>query len=574
MTLPMTSFKLYGRQLIASQTEGGRLRIEGVASSTIRDHHGDRITIKALRQMAVSADGMTIFMNHSYNIPGDVFGAVEKCHVSKSDEKDAKTGEPIYLLRMGIGVAETNPDAVSTWRLINEDKVKLGLSIGAMVPDGGATFDQKDKSYIIDDVDLVETSVIGIPANPRAWIDYAVKALAGKFPDKISADGRLDLLKKLAGEEGSTVLGESHEDPELETTAALELTEADLVEAITDDFDADHFRAAGMVIEEAWSSAYKDSLPDTAFACSKDRKYPHHNKGGGVDRAHLANALARQADEGNDQCGHAHLEAHAKALSMGERSDKSAAEQIELIKDGSGQHPHAHIHEHEHEHGWDANKTVHDHEHAHVHSHPHDEDHEHASDMNDWEHNHSHQGAWETEHAHDGTQHEGEINAAIGDLDIEKSTVTVWEDTEGGKVVEVNTGRAKPKGTDDQSAQGESPDTAGGQTTSGTAKGIEDEDNPLIVAALALDGSSTLLKAIYGQLRAARADNTRLEGERDAAMQIAETAIEGTRQIVDKLGELPIGRKTGFVEITDSLTDLSDVYDAEVRKLIMKGVKK
>ena len=37
MTLPMTSFKLYGRQLIASQTEGGRLRIEGVASSTIRD---------------------------------------------------------------------------------------------------------------------------------------------------------------------------------------------------------------------------------------------------------------------------------------------------------------------------------------------------------------------------------------------------------------------------------------------------------------------------------------------------------------------------------------------------------
>jgi hypothetical protein len=45
-----------------------------------------------------------------------------------------------------------------------------------MIPEGGAKR-QKNGSYIIEHVDLLETSLVGIPANPRSWVDYAAKAL-------------------------------------------------------------------------------------------------------------------------------------------------------------------------------------------------------------------------------------------------------------------------------------------------------------------------------------------------------------------------------------------------------------
>jgi hypothetical protein len=48
-----------------------------------------------------------------------------------------------------------------------------------MIPDGGAKR-QKDGSYIIEHVDLLETSIVGIPANPRSWVEYAVKAIKSK----------------------------------------------------------------------------------------------------------------------------------------------------------------------------------------------------------------------------------------------------------------------------------------------------------------------------------------------------------------------------------------------------------
>lgn len=67
-------------------------------------------------------------------------------------------------------------------------------------------------------------------------------------------------------------------------------------------------------------------LPDSAFACVDDsgRHYPHHDADGAVDRPHLANALARINQAGNTQCGREHLEAHARALGMGERSELDA----------------------------------------------------------------------------------------------------------------------------------------------------------------------------------------------------------------------------------------------------------
>lgn len=184
----LSIFKIFAPTMIASRESDGTCRIEGVASSTVRDHHGDQLTVKALEKMAASARGMTIFLNHSYNVPDDVFGRVEKVKLARSGDRDPKTNEEIYDLRFGIKVTKSNARAVSTFEQI-EGGTRLGLSIGAMVPDGGATFSKEEGGrYIVDDVELVETSVVGVPANPRSWIDYAVKALAGKYPEKLEKE--------------------------------------------------------------------------------------------------------------------------------------------------------------------------------------------------------------------------------------------------------------------------------------------------------------------------------------------------------------------------------------------------
>jgi hypothetical protein len=73
-----------------------------------------------------------------------------------------------------------------------------------------------------------------------------------------------------------------------------------------------------------WSTKYVNDLPDSAFACPDERKYPHHNKSGDVDLPHLRNALSRVAQADTETCGVQHLRAHAKKLGIGEDAEKRA----------------------------------------------------------------------------------------------------------------------------------------------------------------------------------------------------------------------------------------------------------
>ena len=80
-------------------------------------------------------------------------------------------------------------------------------------------------------------------------------------------------------------------------------------------------------------------LPDSAFACIDSggtvedgktrplslRHYPHHTASGAVDDGLLRSALSRIADPSNEQCGKAHLEAHAKAEGIGQDDGKGTS---------------------------------------------------------------------------------------------------------------------------------------------------------------------------------------------------------------------------------------------------------
>lgn len=171
-------FKIFTAALKATEVEG-RKRLACTASSSVEDLHGDTMTDDCVRDMAKQAKdkNMTIFLNHRYAVPEDVMGkTIDTRSVSRAHEKD---GTAIWDFDLDLEVNETNPRALNTWAAIKEAGVKLGVSIGANIEEW--EFKDTEKGWwgglIIKKVNLLEASVVGIPANPRSWVTNAVKAL-------------------------------------------------------------------------------------------------------------------------------------------------------------------------------------------------------------------------------------------------------------------------------------------------------------------------------------------------------------------------------------------------------------
>jgi phage head maturation protease len=193
----VNTFKIFAPMLKASMGSDGKMRLHGIASSTIKDRHGDTMSPSALVDMERSANNnLTIFLNHEYKVPEDVAGTVERAMI-RSHPQDPD----IHDLAMDIVVNQSNERAVKAWEAINGG-TQLGLSIGAMIPEGGAQRDRKTGSYQIDHVELLETSLVGVPANPRSWVEYAVKSLNVGWVDPGMEPG---LAERSDGEQGVVV---------------------------------------------------------------------------------------------------------------------------------------------------------------------------------------------------------------------------------------------------------------------------------------------------------------------------------------------------------------------------------
>ena len=183
-----------------------------------------------------------------------------------------------------------NSRAIESFAAIKDQGIKAGISIGAEIIDWA--FRDEDQGWWggleIKKVNLLEASIVGIPANQRSWVINGLQAL-----------GAPKMIVRKA-------VGLPYKGP-----AQPELTEAE------------------------WDAAYINNLPDSAFACidaggTKDesgkttprskRHYPHHNASGAVDQAHLNNALSRLGDSSNTQCGGAHLKGHKGSDSDSEKA--------------------------------------------------------------------------------------------------------------------------------------------------------------------------------------------------------------------------------------------------------------
>lgn len=197
-------FKIFSGLLKASRDPDGKMRLRGVASSTVKDRHGDTMAETAIRDMERAAnENLTIFLNHSYNVPEDVAGSVERATmIERGYDGD---NNPIWDLDFDVVVNDANPRAVDAFNAIDKG-TKLGLSIGAMIPEGGAVRNKKTGTYLFNHVDLLETSIVGIPANPRSWVQNAVKALKsaqtvplGTPSITLDDDGNYEIKGKLDG---------------------------------------------------------------------------------------------------------------------------------------------------------------------------------------------------------------------------------------------------------------------------------------------------------------------------------------------------------------------------------------
>jgi phage head maturation protease len=167
------------KAFVRKDAEGNDRRyLSCTASSSIKDLHDDEFTPECVEKMATSAlqKQMTIFLNHQYKVPEDVFGSTT---ASKSIVRLDADGTPVTDMDLEMLLNETNPRAVSTYDAV-EAGVKLGVSVGALIRNWHPR-DPNDTwgwdGMVIDDVELLEASIVGIPANPRSWVQNAVKSL-------------------------------------------------------------------------------------------------------------------------------------------------------------------------------------------------------------------------------------------------------------------------------------------------------------------------------------------------------------------------------------------------------------
>ena len=129
-------FKIYTNALKAYENESGEKFVAGTTSSSIRDLHGDEMSLGALKSMADTArQNMTVFLNHNYNVPEDLFGSATDAEIVK--RWDAETNQEVYDLDVNIRVVneDENPEALRAYRAIKRG-VKLGLSIDEDDNDG------------------------------------------------------------------------------------------------------------------------------------------------------------------------------------------------------------------------------------------------------------------------------------------------------------------------------------------------------------------------------------------------------------------------------------------------------
>lgn len=163
-------------ELVGVKTDAaGELKSAGAipvsASSTAQDLAGDDFAAEALKQMRAAAVGTTVFLNHEYTVPEDVYGKVASAEIITRSALDPLSNQTrnITFLDMSFDPVgeEENPRAVQVTKMLRKSQLRLGVSVTVLVL---AYKDRDDGGRTITKVYYLETSIVGIPCNQTAWV--------------------------------------------------------------------------------------------------------------------------------------------------------------------------------------------------------------------------------------------------------------------------------------------------------------------------------------------------------------------------------------------------------------------
>jgi len=196
--------------------------VEGIASGTELDLHGDRMAPSAIKSMAKSLKQHVIALNaeHDTSWLGEL-GDINKLAVAENNDLGIKA----KLNEMS--------SAKDLWYALTEKNKKLGLSIGGYVKDYEMVKEGEgdDAKWVrlYKEIDLDHIAVTSSPAYPKSWISNIAKSI------KIKDDKKLIMKVREKNEKKSR---RSQRDKKLRTLARkivkkIQVMEADLLLELT-----------------------------------------------------------------------------------------------------------------------------------------------------------------------------------------------------------------------------------------------------------------------------------------------------------------------------------------------------
>ena len=156
-------------------SDGERILLEGIASTTSRDLHDEIVSSNAIESMSEQALELNIHGDHWYGLD-DVIGAI----------KDASAEDKQLHIKFLITKKHT-PDIKD----LLETGVKLGLSIGGYV----TSYDEKNR--IINAIELHEISLTAMPAN---WDTFGTVTTSKGLVESNCIAGACHAIVKKLGE--------------------------------------------------------------------------------------------------------------------------------------------------------------------------------------------------------------------------------------------------------------------------------------------------------------------------------------------------------------------------------------
>src|SRR6266581_7149396 len=122
-----TDFDIYTRAAIADESSD-RPIIRMVGSSTVKDLQGDTMMVTALEDMTRCDSNLTIFIDHTYDLPDSVYGSL-------MESPTIKMQGGIADLHLAVETDFSRPvsKARDIYTQISKGKIRMGCSIGCQV---------------------------------------------------------------------------------------------------------------------------------------------------------------------------------------------------------------------------------------------------------------------------------------------------------------------------------------------------------------------------------------------------------------------------------------------------------